>query len=134
MLALCILGLLDTWWRGEFLGADLLWVAILFMTTGLMTSNNYSVMINTKFILSVVCLGISIEKMCASANLIYQMAAYPAYRNGNERTFVAQIILYSIQAGVRFLKRETKNKIYLLFPDLLARSSNITCWYIPLWN
>lgn len=48
MLALCILGLLDTWWRGEFLGADLLWVSVLFMTTGLMTSNNYRYEVATK--------------------------------------------------------------------------------------
>lgn len=68
-------------------------------------------MITTKFILSVVCLGISVEKMCASANLIYQMAAYPAYRNGNDRTFVAQIILYSIQAGVSFYLIAFSNKL-----------------------
>ncbi|CAA88546.1 uncharacterized protein CELE_R07B1.9 [Caenorhabditis elegans] len=126
MLALCILGLLDTWWRGEFLGADLLWVSVLFMTTGLMTSNNYSVMITTKFILSVVCLGISVEKMCASANLIYQMAAYPAYRNGNDRTFVAQIILYSIQAGIYLLEALTSLAGSYLYGTELRKQPNLT--------
>ncbi|UMM39700.1 hypothetical protein L5515_016633 [Caenorhabditis briggsae] len=126
MLALCILGLLDTWWRGEFLGADLLWVSVLFMTTGLVTCNNHTVLITTKFILSVVCLGICTEKVCSSANLIYQMAAYPAYRNGNTRTFVGQIILYSIQAGIYLLEGLTSLVGAYLYGTEIRKQPNLT--------
>ncbi|CAI5454872.1 unnamed protein product [Caenorhabditis angaria] len=126
MMALTILGLLDTWWRGEFLGADLLWVSVLFITTGLMTSNNYSVMITTKFILSTVCLGICVEKTCASANLIYQMASYTGYKNGNNRTFVAQIILYSIQALIYLLEGLTSLAGVLLYGHQLRKQPNLT--------
>ncbi|KHJ94406.1 hypothetical protein OESDEN_05663 [Oesophagostomum dentatum] len=50
--------------------------------------------------MNVVCLGISVEKLCASINLIYQFSSYEIYVLGDNRTFVAQIVLISVQTGI----------------------------------
>ncbi|KIH68591.1 hypothetical protein ANCDUO_01078 [Ancylostoma duodenale] len=50
--------------------------------------------------MNVVCLGIAVEKMCASINLIYQYSSYDIYVMGENRTFVAQIVLISVQTLV----------------------------------
>ncbi|EYC14736.1 hypothetical protein Y032_0039g127 [Ancylostoma ceylanicum] len=99
LLALCVLGLLDVEWRGEFLGGDLLWMAVLFATTGILTSNSYRTLVNMRLAMNVVCLGIAVEKLCASINLIYQFSSYDIYVMGENRTFVAQIILISVQTA-----------------------------------
>ncbi|CAD6187546.1 unnamed protein product [Caenorhabditis auriculariae] len=126
LMGLCILGLLDTQWRGEFLGSDLLWLSILFATTGLMTSSNYSTMINTRFIMNVVCLGIAVEKMCASINLIYQYSSYDIYVNGNNRTFIGQIVLIACQTGVYAAEALTALVCSIIFGREVSRQPNLT--------
>lgn len=50
--------------------------------------------------MNIVCLGIAVEKMCASINLIYQFASYDAYVRGPNKQYIGQIVLISIQTGV----------------------------------
>ncbi|EPB75604.1 hypothetical protein ANCCEY_05293 [Ancylostoma ceylanicum] len=57
-------------------------------------------LVNMRLAMNVVCLGIAVEKLCASINLIYQFSSYDIYVMGENRTFVAQIILISVQTAV----------------------------------
>ena len=57
-------------------------------------------MITTRFVMNVVCLGISVEKMCAAVNLIYQFSSYEIYVRGDQKTHVGQIVLESCTCGV----------------------------------
>ncbi|KAE9419584.1 hypothetical protein Angca_007424, partial [Angiostrongylus cantonensis] len=97
LLALCILGLLDVRWRGEFLGGDLLWMSILFASTGILSSHNYRAQVVTRLVMNIVCVSIAVEKMCASINLIYQYSSYEIFVRGESQTFIAQIVLISVQ-------------------------------------
>uniref|UniRef100_A0A1I7W9F1 7TM_GPCR_Srx domain-containing protein n=1 Tax=Heterorhabditis bacteriophora TaxID=37862 RepID=A0A1I7W9F1_HETBA len=56
-------------------------------------------MINTRFVMNIISLAISIEKMCSSINLIYQFSSYDIFVRGENKTFVGQIVLISIQTG-----------------------------------
>lgn len=56
-----------------------------------------------RLVMNVVCLGIAVEKLCASINLIYQYSSYDIYVLGDNRTFVAQIVLISVQTLVYVL-------------------------------
>ncbi|CAJ0583268.1 unnamed protein product, partial [Mesorhabditis spiculigera] len=125
-MGLVILGLLDLSWRGEFIGGDLLWVSILFFVTGALTSNNHSTMLSTKFVLNIVCLGISVEKLCASVNLIYQYSSYPIYTRGPERTFIGQIVLVSIQTGLFGAEALTSLASSVIFGRALSRLPSST--------
>ncbi|CAB3400545.1 unnamed protein product [Caenorhabditis bovis] len=129
LLALCILGLLDTWWRGEFLGADLLWTSTLFFVTAICYSSNHNVMITSKFVLNICCLGIGVEKMCATVNLIYQMSSYPAYtdrQNTQTKTFVGQIVLHSCQCGVYALGSLVSLGGAIIFGRAVTTQPNLT--------
>ncbi|VDM63686.1 unnamed protein product [Angiostrongylus costaricensis] len=88
LLALCILGLLDVRWRGEFLGGDLLWIAILFASTGILSSHNYRAQVVTRLVMNIVCVSIAVEKMCASINLIYQYSSYEIFVRGESITVI----------------------------------------------
>ncbi|PAV70623.1 hypothetical protein WR25_02032 [Diploscapter pachys] len=126
LMALCILGLLNVLWRGEFVGGDLCWLSILFITTGILGSNNYGAMINIRFIMNIVCLGIAVEKMCASINLIYQFASYDAYVRGPNKQYIGQIVLISIQTGVFAAESLTALTCAILFGRELSRVPSTT--------
>ncbi|VDL81816.1 unnamed protein product [Nippostrongylus brasiliensis] len=102
LLALCVLGLIDVSWRGEFLGADLLWMVVLFCSTAILGFSNHRTLVSTQLVMNLACLGIAIEKMCASINLIYQFSSYVVYVRGDNHIYISQIVLISVQTGVRF--------------------------------
>uniref|UniRef100_A0A914E6R3 Uncharacterized protein n=1 Tax=Acrobeloides nanus TaxID=290746 RepID=A0A914E6R3_9BILA len=102
LMALVLLGLTNLPWNGEYIGGDLLWQAVLFFTTGVLGSSNINVSITTRFVLNVVSLAIATEKTCASVNLIYQAATYPAFKNANRDTYIGQLVLHSCQCGAQF--------------------------------
>ncbi|CAI4229257.1 unnamed protein product [Auanema sp. JU1783] len=123
LLALTILGLLDVKWRGEFLGGDLLWMSFLFATTGILSSSNYGTMITMRFILNICCMGISLEKMCASVNLIYQYSSYDVYVNGERKTFIGQIVLISCATAVFGAELLTSTISSIIYGREVARQS-----------
>ncbi|WKY00977.1 hypothetical protein Q1695_015185 [Nippostrongylus brasiliensis] len=100
LLALCVLGLIDVSWRGEFLGADLLWMVVLFCSTAILGFSNHRTLVSTQLVMNLACLGIAIEKMCASINLIYQFSSYVVYVRGDNHIYISQIVLISVQTGV----------------------------------
>uniref|UniRef100_A0A0K0D4E6 Uncharacterized protein n=1 Tax=Angiostrongylus cantonensis TaxID=6313 RepID=A0A0K0D4E6_ANGCA len=51
----------------------------------------------TRLVMNIVCVSIAVEKMCASINLIYQYSSYEIFVRGESQTFIAQIVLISVQ-------------------------------------
>ncbi|KAI6191469.1 hypothetical protein M3Y97_00231500 [Aphelenchoides bicaudatus] len=105
LMALVLLGLCRLPWNGDYIGGDMLWLSVLFFTTGVFSSSNMNVLVTVKFVLNIVSLGISVEKTGASINLIYQSATYQDYINEqvvNRQTYIGQIVLNSCQCFVLF--------------------------------
>ncbi|KAI6205621.1 hypothetical protein M3Y94_00812700 [Aphelenchoides besseyi] len=104
-MALVLLGLCQLPWNGDYIGGDMLWLAVLYFTTGVFGSTNMNVLVTTKFVFNVISLGLSVEKTCVAINLIYQSVTYPDYANEQvmpKNIFIGQIVLNSCQCLVLF--------------------------------
>ncbi|VDP12478.1 unnamed protein product [Heligmosomoides polygyrus] len=99
LMALCVLGLLNLSWRGEFLGGDLLWLVVLFVSTAILGSSNQRSTLTAQLVMNIVCVGIAAEKLCASINAIYQFSTYPVFVHGADDVYDAQIVLISVLAA-----------------------------------
>jgi hypothetical protein len=120
LMALVLLGLCKLPWNGDYVGGDMLWISVLFFSTGVFGSSNmkfvllnaiigintiFSILSTIKFVMNIVSLGVSVEKTCVSVNLIYQAATYQDYLNEQvlpRQTYIAQIVLHSCQCFVLF--------------------------------
>ncbi|KAI1716536.1 hypothetical protein DdX_07597 [Ditylenchus destructor] len=105
LLILVVLGMCDLPWNGDYVGGDLLWIAILVFSTAVLWSSNQKTRHLLKFLLNIISFSIAVEKAFVTINLIYQSAAYPTYTNENvtdRKTYVGQIILHSVQCVVLF--------------------------------
>ncbi|CAD5229407.1 unnamed protein product [Bursaphelenchus okinawaensis] len=105
LVALVVIGLIRTRWNGDFIGGDLLWLAMLFFTTGVLSSSKMNILVTTKCVLNVVSIGIALEKTCVSIHLIYQSATFSDYVNPRvleNDAYVGQIVLHSCQCLVLF--------------------------------
>lgn len=120
LMTLVVLGLLDLPWNGAYIGGDLLWMAVLFFSTGALGSTNLNVMATTRFVLSVVSLAVAVEKMCVSINDVYQAATYPSYANGAQQIYVGQIVLYAVQLGVLTAEAITSLATSIIFGRIIA--------------
>ncbi|VDK54461.1 unnamed protein product [Anisakis simplex] len=120
LMTLVVLGLLDLPWNGAYIGGDLLWMAVLFFSTGALGSTNLNVMATTRFVLSVVSLAVAVEKMCVSINDVYQAATYPSYANGAQQIYVGQIVLYAVQLGILTAEAITSLATSIIFGRIIA--------------
>ncbi|KAI1724230.1 hypothetical protein Ddc_05444 [Ditylenchus destructor] len=105
LLILVVLGMCDLPWNGDYVGGDLLWIAILAFSTAVLWSSHQKTRHLLKFLLNIISFSIAAEKAFVTINLIYQSAAYPTYTNENvtdRKTYVGQIILHSVQCVVLF--------------------------------
>uniref|UniRef100_A0A183BJQ9 Uncharacterized protein n=1 Tax=Globodera pallida TaxID=36090 RepID=A0A183BJQ9_GLOPA len=103
LLVLALLGLAELPWNGDFIGADLLWLAVLVFGTGLLGSANKRISTLVKFVTNCLTLSVCIEKCVASINLIFQSATHPDYLNPavfDSRSRTGQIVLHSAQCAV----------------------------------
>uniref|UniRef100_A0A183U434 RTA1 like protein n=1 Tax=Toxocara canis TaxID=6265 RepID=A0A183U434_TOXCA len=120
LMTLVVLGLLDLPWNGAYIGGDLLWMAVLFFSTGALGSTNLSLMTTTRFVLSVVSLAVAVEKMCVSINDLYQAATFPAYVNGIRQIYVGQVVLYAVQLGILTAEAVTSLATATIFGRIIS--------------
>lgn len=105
LLTLVIIDFLNISWKGDFIGCDLFWLSVFYFAAGAIFSQSHRVTILIKFVINIVCFSLAFEKFCISINLIYQSATNSMYTKGNvtdEKIFIAQIILNSIQCFIFF--------------------------------
>ncbi|VDN59159.1 unnamed protein product [Dracunculus medinensis] len=102
LMALVVLGLIDVRWNNSYNGGELLWVAVLVFCTGMLGVVNINSLPTAEFVLSVICLAVSVEKMCVSINDVYQSATYSKYLADSMDVYTARIVLYSVQLGVGY--------------------------------
>ncbi|VBB30058.1 unnamed protein product [Acanthocheilonema viteae] len=137
LIALVVLGLVDVSWNVNYIGADLMWLAVLFFATGLLCITYSGSQLSTHFLLEFICFTCSLEKMCASINLTYQSATYPAFIHGPKDAFFGRLILHSIQLAILFLGSLTALFSLIIYGSALRQRyrraiKHSTCMHIIL--
>ncbi|CAG9530716.1 unnamed protein product [Cercopithifilaria johnstoni] len=107
LLALVVLGLIDVSWNANYIGADLMWLAVLFFATGILYVTYSGSKLSVHFLLGFICFTCSLEKMCSSINLTYQSASYPTFIEGPKDAFIGRLILHCMQLTILFLETFT---------------------------
>ncbi|VDN03574.1 unnamed protein product [Thelazia callipaeda] len=102
LMGLVLLGLIDVPWNANYIGADLIWLAVLLFVTGLLYFAYSSSNLTAQFVLAFVCFTCGLEKMCATINLVYQSATYPSFTRSPEEVFLGRLVLHSVQLLVSF--------------------------------
>ncbi|KAK6112590.1 putative integral membrane protein [Brugia pahangi] len=107
LMVLVVLGLIDVPWNANYIGADLMWLAVLLFATGILYITHSGSHLSIHFLLGFICFTCALEKMCSSINLTYQSATYPAFIRGPQDAFLGRLVLYSVQLMILFLETLT---------------------------
>uniref|UniRef100_A0A1I7VKH8 Pecanex-like protein n=1 Tax=Loa loa TaxID=7209 RepID=A0A1I7VKH8_LOALO len=102
LMVLVVLGLIDVPWNANYIGADLMWLAVLLFVTGILHITHSGSQLSLHFLLGFICFTSALEKMCSSINLTYQSATYPAFLHGPEDVFLGRLVLHCVQLTVSF--------------------------------
>ncbi|KAL3070727.1 hypothetical protein niasHT_036397 [Heterodera trifolii] len=103
LLVLALLGLAELPWNGDFIGADLLWLAVLVFGTGLLGSANKRISTLVKFVMNCITLSVCAEKCFLTINLVFQSVTHSDFLNPavlDNRSRTGQIVLHSAQCVV----------------------------------
>uniref|UniRef100_A0A158Q7B7 MARVEL domain-containing protein n=1 Tax=Elaeophora elaphi TaxID=1147741 RepID=A0A158Q7B7_9BILA len=137
LMALVVLGLIDVSWNANYIGADLMWLAILLFATGILYITHSSSKLSVHFVLGFVCFTCALEKMCSSINLTYQSATYPAFIYGSNDAYLGRMILNCMQLAVLFLETVTAFFSVIIFSGALRQQyrhtvKHSTCMHVIL--
>ncbi|CAK5072253.1 unnamed protein product [Meloidogyne enterolobii] len=127
---LCLLGigLAELSWTGDYIGGDLLWIAVLLFCTGLLNTNyrqRNSIII--KFVLNSLSLSVCAEKAILSCWLTFQSFTHQDYVNErvfDKRSRYGQSILFGIQTIILFFALITSIYGVFVFGNLLGKQKN----------
>ncbi|MCP9263067.1 hypothetical protein DINM_006419 [Dirofilaria immitis] len=107
LMALVVLGLIDVPWNTNYIGADLLWLAILLFATGILYIMHSGSQLSVHFLLGFICFTCSLEKTCSSINLAYQSATYSTVIHNPDDAFLERLVLHCMQFAILFLETLT---------------------------
>ncbi|VDK68738.1 unnamed protein product [Onchocerca ochengi] len=121
LMALVIVGLIDVTWNANYIGADLMWLAVLLFATGILYITHSDSQLSAHFLLGFICFTCALEKTCSSINLTYQSATYPAFINGPEDAFFGRLILHCMQLAILSLATLTGFFSIIVYGNALRR-------------
>uniref|UniRef100_A0A914XLG6 Uncharacterized protein n=1 Tax=Plectus sambesii TaxID=2011161 RepID=A0A914XLG6_9BILA len=119
--ALLTISLLDVPFSDGFADGDLLWLAVLFIATGLVSAGHASSLTTSVFVMSVLSLATAAEQLALSINRVYQSSTREEYFSDTNTVFTGRVVLYSVQTGVLLAECVTSLATAILFGRALVR-------------
>jgi hypothetical protein len=144
LLCLLVFGLSNLPWNGDYIGGDLLWLAIIVFSAGLFHSSNrrsfpqkwhpflatffFSNSTVIKFVLNAISLAFCVEKALLSIWLVFQSATHPDYTNEavfDRRSRIGQIVLHGTQFFVLSAESVTALCGTIIYGNAIRARGNI---------